>query len=336
MAVTVIVGASLVGLGAVEGLTRQFLPAFDPSGRFEFGHQIGALSLGQPGTRARQTKNTGDFDVFVVINRHGLRDSNDVSQATPEDLVVVGDSFAWGWGVEEEQRFSSVVAKRTRIHSFNVSSPTNLEGYLELLQYSRSLGANVGRLLVAVCMENDLGLYAPRAREATSSQVSWPLQGLKAWLERHSASYLLATTVVHRSPWLNALAVRAGLIIPNLEGISRNEDAWEVVESSADMTLKIAGGYGTLVMLIPSRGLWIGSHRATEDRVDRWLVAALAKRAIDVLDLRPLFEASGPPLDFHFSHDGHWNSRGHELAAQAIIERLGILGFDPTPHSLRR
>ena len=77
-----------------------------------------------------------------------------------------------------------------------------------------------------------------------------------------------------------------------------------------------------LAVLIPSRALWVGAGRDREDRLHRRFLAALQARGIDVLDLRPLLEAGGRPLSFHFANDGHWNAEGHRLAAEAIARRL--------------
>ena len=118
-ALLMIVVAAAVALGLVEGLTRLLFPAFDPSGRFEFRHRVGPLHLGQPGVTQRQIKNTGDYDVAVAINRHGLRDARDIAGATPDDLVVVGDSFAWGWGVQATERVSDQLQSLTNKRVYN-------------------------------------------------------------------------------------------------------------------------------------------------------------------------------------------------------------------------
>jgi lysophospholipase L1-like esterase len=317
--VLLLVAAVVVGLGLCEGLTRLFLPAFDPSGRFEFGYPVGSLMLGQPGTVARQAKNTGDYDVPVRINMHGLRDENDVSKATAEDILVVGDSFTWGWGVEASDRFSDRLQKLTGRRTFNLSTPTDIEGYAELLAYARSLGAKADRVVIAVCMENDLHRYAARPDGEASPPDTI---SIRYWLSTHSAFYLFALTVVHQTPWLRALAVEAGVITPNLEGIGGNEDDPAIVAASADRLLDIARRYRALVVLIPSRALWVGPSRALEDRVHRALVAALRQRGIDVLDLRPVLEAKGMPLAYHFANDGHWNPAGHALAAEAMSQHL--------------
>lgn len=317
--VLLLAAAMVVGLGLCEGLTRLFLPAFDPSGRFEFDYPVGSLMLGRPGTVARQAKNTGDYDVPVRINMHGLRDDNDVSTATPGEVLVVGDSFTWGWGVAARDRFSDRLQILTGRRTFNLSTPTDIEGYAELLAYARSRGARADRVVIAVCMENDLHGYAARPDgEASPSDTV----AIRHWLSTHSAFYLFALTVVHQTPWLRALAVETGLITPNLEGISGNEDDPRIVEASADRLLEIARRYRALVVLIPSRALWVGPSRAVEDRVHRAFAAALRQRGIDVLDLRPVLESKGTPLAYHFANDGHWNPAGHALAAEAISQHL--------------
>lgn len=53
----------------------------------------------------------GAFDVRVVCNSRGLRDSEKGYEKTPgvRRIVVLGDSFAWGYGVENNEMVSSVL-----------------------------------------------------------------------------------------------------------------------------------------------------------------------------------------------------------------------------------
>lgn len=311
----------VVGIVLAEGLTRLLFPAFDPSGRFEFTYPVGSLLLGKPGTEARQIKNTGDYDVAVRINSHGLRDANDVATVGSDDILVVGDSFTWGWGVEAHDRFSDQLQILTGRRTFNLSTPTDLDGYAALLAYAKTLGSRAGRIVIAVCMENDLHLYG-------GAQPDEPPPGnggaFKDWLAGHSALYLLAVTTVQQTPWLRDMAVRAGMIVPNLEGIAKNDYDPAVIDSSARRLQEIAERYRALVVLIPSRALWVGNSRtrAIEERVHTAFIVALQRRGIDVLDLQPVLEAQLAPLSYHFDNDGHWNVRGHALAAHAISQHL--------------
>lgn len=336
----VVVVAICVGLGLAEGLTRLFLPAFDPSGRFEFDYPRGPLMLGQPGAVLRQVKNTGDYDVSVAINRHGLRDTKDIAEATRDDLTMVGDSFTWGWGVETDERFSDRVQAASGRRAFNLATPTNLDGYEDLLAYAESLGAKIGQVVLSVCIENDIRFYGPRpARQASAGRPGtapdeddwWSdaldrlddgIDDVRQWLTERSAAYVLLTTVVHQTPWLKAAAVRLGLIVPNLEWISEVPYPPDMVESTAAKLQALSERYRLLVVLIPSRALWAGRHREAEGRLHTLLVASLRKRGVKVVDLRPSFEAGGTPLDLHFANDGHWNAKGHKMAAEAITDCL--------------
>ena len=321
LTVLTVLAGLVVGLGLAEGLTRLLFPAFDPSGRFESSYSVGTLLLGKPGTEARLIKNTGDYDVSVRINSHGLRDANDVATAGSDDILVVGDSFTWGWGVEAQDRFSDRLQILTGRRTFNLSTPTDIDGYAALLAYAKTLQSRAGRAVIAVCMENDLRLYRGRW-EGEPHSGSGP--DFKGWLSSHSALYLLAVTAFHQTPWLHDIAVKAGLIVPNLEGIAKHDYDPAIIDSSADRLKEIAERYRTLVVLIPSRALWVGNSRsrAVEDRVHTAFIVALQRRGIDVLDLQPILEAQGAPLSYHFANDGHWNARGHALAAHAISQHL--------------
>ena len=102
---------------------------------------------------------------------------------------------------------------------------------------------------------------------------------------------------------------------PNPEGIATNDYDPAVIDSSANRLRGIAERYRTLVVLIPSRALWLGNSRsrAVEDRVHTAFIVALQRRGIDVLDLQPVLEAQLAPLSYHFANDGQF----HALALSA-------------------
>ena len=315
-AILAVLAGLVAGLLLSEGLIRLSFPAFDPASRFEFTYPVGSLVLGQPGTDTRQIENSGDYDVSVRINSHGLRDAGDVATAGSDDILVVGSSFAWGWGVEAQDRFSDQLQILTGRRTFNLSAATDIDGYAALLAYAKTLESRAGRVVIAVAMEHDL----PHPRPSEQRPGGAP--SLNEWLSRHSALYLLAVTTIQQTPWLRAIAVKAGLIVPNLEGIAGNGYDPAIIDASANRLQDIADRYRTLVVLIPSRALWVGDARSVEDRVHTAFIVALQRRGIDVLDLQPVLEAQGAPLSYYFANDGHWNAGGHALAARAISQHL--------------
>src|SRR3989344_9419533 len=58
------------------------------------------------------THKTGEFEVPVKINSMGLR-SNEYNQ-NEGSVLVAGDSLAFGWGVQENETFGSLLEKKFR------------------------------------------------------------------------------------------------------------------------------------------------------------------------------------------------------------------------------
>lgn len=307
-AVLVTAAALIAALGLAEGFVRLVFPALVPLRQVEFTYPEGPLLLARPDTHTRQISEDGDYDVSVSINSHGLRDSNDVATAGADDIVVVGDAFAWGWGVEAQDRFSDRLQILSGRRTFNLATPTDIEGYAALLAYAARLGSRAGRVVVTVDMEKDL---RPAARGNPSRGNASPIA---TWLSGHSALYRLAS-----AGWERAFAPGAA---SGKQGVAHNDYDPTIIDRAADQLGKIADRYRATVVLIPSRALWMGADRSMEDRLNTAFTVALQRRGIDVLDLQPILEAQGSPLSYYFAHDGHWTAGGHALVAHAISQHL--------------
>jgi len=129
----------VVALVLIEFLVRVFFPIYDPSGYVEFGHLPDGTPIGPFGRVLRQVKNTGDYDVEVRFNAWGFRDGKLLTSATDGDVFVVGDSFAFGWGVEAVDRFSDQLETILNRPVFNIAIPgTDFDGYDRLIRYAPS------------------------------------------------------------------------------------------------------------------------------------------------------------------------------------------------------
>ncbi len=323
-------GACLICL---EWLVRVFLPTYHPAGRIHFirDHENDVV-IASRDFQGRQWKNTGDFDVAISINRHGFRDKKSFDKQTSQGIFVVGDSFSFGWGVEETERFSNQLETTLRTPVYNIATPTNIEGYSRLVHYAQQNGAQVNQLIIGICMENDLLDY--QFLMTQSSQAPDKLQyayrftsrkAIKSLLSRHSALYGAVTSAVHKNPALKSIMVQAGWIIDNFDGMNRNQYNEKIIQSSTDRLLKLINQNQIeqhLIVLIPSRALWIGGNEKTERLVHRQFVSSLMKHRLNVIDLKPLFERIKNPLSYHFANDGHWNKLGHSFAAQSIAEHI--------------
>ena len=257
-----ILGITLI-LGEV--VLRSVFDEFDPEYKLTFKVTGQGYRLGHSGFYGRHTKNTGDFDVTVKINNNGFRDSKALMDSSIEDWFLVGDSFSFGFGVEEHSRYSNLLESQLGIPIYNISIPNSLDGYYFLVEHARRKGANIGKIIVGVCMENDLAYYSQPillGRSPTTKEEGFgtELTSIKHFLSSNSAIYMALTKLVHHTPWLKNLAINTGLLIENLEGIPEINYNKKLIESSAARLEKIASLKGInemLIILIPSRGLWV-------------------------------------------------------------------------------
>jgi hypothetical protein len=316
----ILLSACVLSLLLLELGVRLIFPQFDPSGQIQFIPSVqGIPPMGPPNGHFRQRKNTGDYDVQIQFNKYGFRDQKDLTQSTANDLFVVGDSFAFGWGVEQHDRFSDRLERELNRKVFNISVPTNLIGYIQLVRFAEEKGADVGNLLLTVTMENDL-VYSKQedSQKADSNINRCDIDQVKRYLAYRSSLYFLLTTIVHRSETLSRVTAKWGLLVPNVEGVRQNRLSETVLKDSTDRVNLLTRQYQTTVLIIPSRGLWVGDNRKTEELVHERFIQMLKGESIEVIDLKPHFEKNGDPLQYHFAGDGHWNARVHAMVAEVL------------------
>lgn len=316
----VVVAAVLAGQ---EFAVRLAMPAFDPTFHLRFeAPRPGIPPLGKAGMQ-RQINNVGDYDVTVTFNRNGLRDRKDLATSRPEDFFVLGDSFAFGWGVEEDQRFSDVLQARLGRPVFNIATPMNLDDYPKMLSYVASKGANVGRLILAINMVDDFGAgVVPDGSAGTPSAGSTVnFQAAKDFLLKNSALYFMVTSLIHRSHVLKTALIRLGIVnAPQAAAASLFDP--ETMSAAAAKVESLGRRYDLVVLLIPDSARWSGRNRADAVAFHDRFASELRARGIAVVDMAAVFGKLGDPLGFHFAGDRHWRPKGHAAAAAALAEVL--------------
>jgi hypothetical protein len=108
------------------------------------------------------------------------------------------------------------------------------------------------------------------------------------------------------------------------------------ITSTVHRAKEIAQRFDTIILVAPSRLLWIGKNRDVEDRIHRDFVRLLGEEHLFVIDLRPYFEQTGHPMNYYFKHDGHWNADGNRLVAEGIANYLRKVNIAPRRLSLNK
>jgi len=325
--------SATVCLGLLECLVRWLFPMYDPAAVVKFYFNQDGVLLGEKNTVANQSMKAGDFNVQIHINQYGFRDKKDVKWSTAKDWFVVGDSFSFGHGVEEEDRYSNVLEGMLGQPVYNISIPADFDGYDKLVAYAQQHGATIKQLLIGVCMENDLQHYIQQASPSSdisssehdvqaSSSSPYDVKirksivfRLRMFLGERLAIYNLVNALFYRSQFLERIIKKVGFV----------DKSEEVLESSSDRLVRLKMQRDipeVVVVIIPSRALWLGENKAVERQIHTRFVEFLKQRGFPVIDLLPYFEAGGNPLQYHFKNDGHWNMNGHGKAAEVIAAYL--------------
>jgi hypothetical protein len=314
------IAAAIPLLALAEYSIRLAMPSFDPSNHLRFEPaRDGRPTLGRPGTQ-RHINNVGDYDVSVTFNRHGFRDRKDLVQSTPRDIFVVGDSFAFGWGVAEDDRFSNRLERMLGQPVYNIATPANIPDYPDLIAYALRAGAKIGRVVVAVNMYDDLALPAPRDGPA-AEKPDFGFPAVKDLLLKNSAFYFLVTHLAHKYRSLKEFLVGAGVIAP-VAALRAPVLDDRSIRHSAGVFADLSARFDLTVLLIPDSSRWTAANRGDAVKTHALFAAELSRRGIRVVDLVPAFEAGGSPLRYQFSGDRHWTPAGHELAARLLAAAL--------------
>jgi hypothetical protein len=315
-----------------EFAVRFALPDFNPNNHLRFNPGNGTLPvLGPRNKMFRLVKNSGDYNVLVTFNQYGLRDSEDVKFAKAEDVIVVGDSFAFGWGVKESERVSEQLEQRLGRKVYNIATPNDVTGYGKLLNYAKFIGAKAENVVVLFNMYDDINDYdtalTPVSPLALSKRVEsssqWNLRLVKEFLLANSSLYFLTTSVITQTDWLRRIALKLGLVVP-LSAMGKRSISKQSIASTINHLKKITRGINSIVLLVPNRGIWIGNNQTHERKIHRQFVSALTKEKIRFLDMRTILEREGNPMRYHFDNDGHWRPLGHHLAASALAKRMAF------------
>jgi len=101
----------LLALLLAEGAARLIFPKWVPDrqDRVNFWRYDALLGWSQtPNQEGRL--NHPEFSVDIRINSLGLRDDEyPVERTAKRRMLVLGDSFGWGFGVEQEQRLTEII-----------------------------------------------------------------------------------------------------------------------------------------------------------------------------------------------------------------------------------
>jgi hypothetical protein len=291
-----------------------------------------------------------DFTVHVRANALGLRgwelDFADLARRHP--VVFVGDSYVFGWGVEEEDRVSERSAALLgqagySVPVVNLSFPGwGMSQALEVLEdFAPRLRPRL--VILGLFVGNDFMddlAYRAASRKGPASATPGALAEAKAFVRRvlqGSPVVNLVNQALWRSTafrgFFNTLEVRNDRIVlyePRPSDAQRQLYA-ATLESLAGLArLSRKEGFEILVAIIPDHlqvlepRLFAGYDLTLPQRT----VSARARAdGLLVVDLLRALSEAPDPTRLYFREDKHWTREGHSFVAHellpAVTEALG-------------
>lgn len=275
---------------------------------------------------------TPQFRTDVRINENGLRDRSHSyeRQNDIERILVLGDSFAWGYGVAETERFSQLLEKSLHVEVINAG----VSGYStdqELLWYEGEGIKYETNLVIVELAGNDVSdndrqivstiYYKPKfvLEEGKLVPTNYPVpktspQGkfIYSLSQRSALAYFLVQRYFDLLSLYRDIKVNSHHTNSSASGTSVEKEDFKLTIALLNEMRNIATSRKAKFMIVATDRWWDSPPNETyEDFIN-----TLQTEGFLVLDVEsmPGFD----PEVMLIPNDGHWNQAGHKFVAEEI------------------
>jgi hypothetical protein len=325
------------GLILAECASRFLCPQWAPWQAARFLFWIYDPQLGwvhRPNQRGRFV-DPGCFSVTVNNNSRGLRDDEYPLERTGKKrMLVLGDSFGWGFGVEQNQRFSEILEARRpdwEIINASVAGYATDQEYLFLKEKGYQYQPDV---VLVLMYENDflgnvssehIGYNKPFfvAKDGSLELRNSPVPA--ASCRQRIELYIMGKTYLIRRIYIGGVtfATRIASRWKKGPGESGIQEQMEVTALLMKALNKFCGEKG-FKLVLAGYGL--------DKRQTDCIQAVCSSSQIPWIPLDSALRAGRQSVTL--SGDPHWNQNGHRIVAEAMdafLRQQGIFPPSPTP-----
>jgi len=250
-----------------------------------------------------------EFSTDYLVNSRGYRGNEDV--LTGSDIVVVGDSFAMGWGVSQKDVYSEIIMARTPYRVANTAVASY--GTVREMRTLSTLDLSETKYLVIHYVHNDFDeneYYFKNGRLDIMSQADYDHV---SELERRNKRYfpgkhcfvVFKGIVTGRTKWLFS---------KRDDGVSQEEVKYllHAIITAADVDFD-----QTRIILLYTDGN-AGFTQCLREKIQ----SPDLPSAIQNMTILDLSEDTQPTI---FALDTHFQKEGHERIADALIRTVNEL-----------
>jgi hypothetical protein len=291
---------------------------------------------------------TRDFEVGLKTNSLGFRDREFTDKTeNKKRVVVIGDSFAEGWGVELEDRFDQIGSDKYEILNLGTRSYSPVLERRLLDKYIDILRPDLVISMVDFSDLHDDFYYAERLGIPVDV---WPpyAESPTIKLFNHSALFkniyrLLYVAQSNQKQEINRINLTDDVALFGKAQDWQNYDkAWELARRNLAMTTDFLNSKGVehSVIVVP-RGIHVGTAEWSDGREIIGLTKNKLYEAPQIFEisdidlLQKLRQAEQEkPGQLYFPFDGHWTVGGHEVVKLELRNYLDNLYQNTLPKTI--
>ena len=284
---------------------------------------------------------------YISTNHLGMRSARGYSLEKPDGIFRVyalGDSFTFGFGVEDNQTFPAVMEKTdSRLEVFNLGVPGYGVDQISLLLNEFGFKYNPDFIFIVLYPEdfwralrafNDGGYGKPyytldrdglKLRHVpVPKEKKFTVPQFPEIIRRNPFQKILDSSALYRTSrkaWMK--------ILKNLGSEDPDTSTeWMLGREILKKTMadiKKQGIPSAIVLVPPQR--WL---TGTDEPVRQSLIRFGQREGVDVLDLTPVFEkacARDGVEHYYIPYDLHWTPEGNTLTAKTLMDYLDKKGF---------
>jgi hypothetical protein len=275
---------------------------------------------------------TPQFHTVVRINDKGLRDRphSYERQNDTERILVLGDSFAWGYGIEESERFSQLLENSMDVEVINAG----VSGYStdqELLWYENEGIKYETDLVIVVFTGNDVGdnekqlvnniYYKPQFAfdEGGLILTNYPVpktspQGrfIYSLSKRSALAYFLVQRYFDIVAFYSKPKVDSDHVNVPEPGLQPQRKPFELTIALMHELRQTAESRDAKFIIVATDSWW---NYPSKENYENF-ITTMRNEGFLVLDVEsiPGFE----PEEMLIAEDGHWNQSGNKFVAAKI------------------
>ena len=296
------------------------IPTFMPEGgRFD-------STLGYTLRPGRFFFSNNEGTVECRINSLGVRDT-EAALDSPQ-IIVLGDSYAWGWGVKQEATFAKILEAKTGLKVLNAGVPSYGTAR-EIMLLKRIKRDRLKYLIIQYCdndFDENLAFYNEGNKLITMSKEKYEQSAKES---RINSRYYFGKFLI----------ASAQIIENNFDYLFGVGKVKQIIKEAYKRPLNEAGLFLNVLMhsdLDLSGVQLIVFNASVFDPSEKGFVVSLRKeiaaaaypvfiKDMIILDATQFLNSK----DDLFVLDGHFNPRGHKILADKLAQQI-IAG--PSPH----